>query len=612
MAVTILAAVLLVANIWVRTWKLLAGTVGAWLLALIVVGGLYPAFVQQFIVKPSEPEKEQPYILNNIAATRKAFGLDKFREREVPAVASISQQELTDNKSVVNDIRLWDYRPLLATFSQLQEIRSYYSFSGVDIDRYTIDGQNRQVMLSARELATGELDPQVRTWQNQHLIYTHGYGAVVASVNDIVGEGLPRLLLQNIPPKTDIPVLSLTRPELYYGELTDDYAFVNSRTKEFDYPLGDNNQLVTYAGKGGVALSNIATKLLFSVRFGDGNIMLSDSITPETRVLFHRNIHDSVKLLAPFLQYDNDPYLVIADGKLYWIQDAYTTSDRYPYSTPYEDSFNYIRNSVKVVISAYDGSTTFYVADPTDPIVESYRGIFPALFKDMAAMPASIKSHIRYPEDIMNVQARMFATYHMTDPRVFYQKEDLWTVPSGAQNANSEPLEAYYTIMSLPGEKAQSFQLILPFTPSTKDNMIAWMAASSDGENYGQVDVIRYPKQQLVYGPRQIEARINQDPTISSQLTLWNQQGSTARTGNLLTVPISNSVLYVEPLFLQATTSKFPELKRVIVATGDHVGFGVDLASALEVAMGSAPKPPVSGGTTGTSPTPLRSVFCQG
>lgn len=600
MVVAAAAAVLLIINLWVRTWKLLIGAVGVWLVALVIVGGVYPWFVQQFIVSPSELTKETPYILNSIAATRQAFGLDKFSEREVPAVNAITSQQISENTSVVNDIRLWDYRPLLATFSQLQEFRSYYQFQNVDIDRYPMQGRTRQVMLSARELSSEQLSDQVRTWQNQHLVYTHGYGAVVASVNDIVGEGLPNLLVENVPPQTDIDSLKMTNPAIYYGELTSDYVFVNTGTDEFDYPKGDTNATTHYTGKGGVALSGIIPKLLFSLRFGDGNVLLSSYITDGTRVLFHRNIQDAVQMLAPFLQYDDDPYLVIADGKLYWIQDAYATSDRYPYSAPYEGTFNYIRNSVKVVIDAYDGTATYYVIDPTDPIIQAYRGIFPALFKDISQMPPTLRAHIRYPERLLNVQAEMYATYHMTDPQVFYTKEDVWTVPFGTQEQTSAPLEAYYTMMRLPGETSDNFSLILPFTPRTKDNMIAWIAARSDGDQYGKVDVIRYPKQQLVYGPRQIEARISQDSTISQQLTLWNASGSQVIRGNLLTIPVSNSVLYVEPLFLQATSSsQFPELKRVIVATGDRVGMGTDLSSALTAAMsGVAVVPPDTGGTT--------------
>ncbi|MDQ6694391.1 MAG: UPF0182 family protein [Chloroflexota bacterium] len=609
MVVAVLSAVLLVVNTRVRAWKLMAGAVGVWLLALIVVGGIYPFIVQQFVVKPSELSLETPYIQNNIAATRRAFNLDNFQEREVPAVESITQSQVASNTNTINNIRLWDYRPLLDTYSQLQEIRSYYQFDGVDIDRYNLGGKLTQVMLSARELSAGSLNEAVRTWQNQHFVYTHGYGAVVSPVNQIEGEGLPTLLVKNIPPETNVPELKITRPEIYFGEQSDEYIFVNSSTQEFDYPVGDSNKYTTYAGKGGVQMDSFFAKLLFSARFGDTNMLLSDYITPQTRVMFHRNIHDSLPLIAPFLQYDHDPYLVIADGKLYWMQDAYTTSSRYPYSSPSGAGVNYIRNSVKVVVDAYDGKSTFYVSDPTDPLIRAYRGIFPTLFHDMSEMPASLRSHVRYPEDLMNVQASTYAIFHMTDPRVFYQKEDVWNVPAGTQNENSVPLEAYYVNMQIPGESTEGFSLIQPFTPAGKSNMIAWMAAKNDGADYGKVDVIRYPKQQLVYGPGQIEARIDQDPLISQQLTLWNQSGSKVIRGNLLVIPISSSVLYVEPLFLQATASSFPELKRVIVATGNQVGIGSNLKEALDVAFNLAPGQVIGAGNgsstgTGSNATP--------
>jgi len=613
MGVAVVMALLLLVNIRMRTWKLLAGAVGVWLLALLLVGGLYPYFVQSFVVQPNQLASEQPYIEHNIRATRSAFGLDKFKEREVPVVDAVTQQEIVANPNTVQNIRLWDYRPLLDTYSQLQEIRSYYSFTQVDIDRYVIGGRLRQVMLSAREISPSELTTQQRNWQNQRLVYTHGYGAVVSPVNEIEGEGLPRLLVKDLPPVTDVPELRITRPEIYYGEQPEQYVFVNSNQEEFDYPLGDTNKNTKYAGKGGVEMSNFFTKLLFAMRFGDGNVMLTDYITPQTRAMFHRNIHDIVRLLAPFLMYDEDPYLIISDGKLYWIQDAYTYTDLYPYSTPHpRRGFNYIRNSVKVVIDAYHGTATFYVADPSDPMVRAYRGIFPALFQDMEQMPAGIRAHVRYPEDLMNYQAQMYATFHMTNPQVFFQREDVWNVPSGSQSEGSEPLEAYYVNMQLPGESKEGFMLILPFTPTGRDNMIAWMAAKSDGEDYGEVEVIRYPKQQVVLGPRQVEARINQDPLISQQLTLWGQRGSEVRRGNLLTIPIGNSVLYVQPLFLQATASAFPELKRVIVATGNSIGLGDDLNNALDVAFKIAPGqviggdggPPQPGPTATAGPGP--------
>jgi uncharacterized membrane protein (UPF0182 family) len=615
MLVAVISAILLLVNLRVRTWRLLAGAGVLWLLALVVVGGIYPAIIQEGVVKPNEFDNERPYIQNNIAATRKAYGLEKFRDREVPVVESVTQAQLATDQATVNNIRLWDYRPLLDTYAQLQEIRQYYSFSEVDIDRYNLGGKQQQVMLSARELASNEIGEQSRTWQNQHFYYTHGYGAVVSPVNEIVGEGLPNLLVKDIPPKTNLPELQITRPEIYYGEKAteDDYVFVGSKRTEFDYPSsesgGEENKETRYAGGGGVPISDFFTKVLFAIRFGDGKILLNDDFTNDTRVLFHRNIADAVKLLVPFLSYDKDPYLVISEGKLYWIQDAYTTTDRYPYSTPVNRSLNYIRNSVKVVIDAYNGNAVFYIADPTDPLVQAYRGIFPALFKDIAEMPAGVRSHIRYPEDLLNIQARMYTTFHMTRPEVFYAKEDLWNVPLGIQSEGSEPLEAFYVNMVIPapGNTESEFALILPFTPVSRDNMIAWMAARSDGANYGQVEVIRYPKQQVVYGPKQIEARINQDPIISQQITLWNQSGSTVRRGNLLIIPIANSILYVQPVFLQATASKFPELKKVIVATGNSVGMGDNLNDALAVAFklkpGQIDNPP--GGTPGTTGTPV-------
>jgi uncharacterized membrane protein (UPF0182 family) len=430
MVVAGVMALLLLVNIRMRTWKLLGGAVGIWLLALLLLGGLYPYFVQSFIVQPNQLASEQPYIEHNIRATRSAFGLDKFREREVPAVESVTQEQIAANPNTIRNIRLWDYRPLLDTYGQLQEIRTYYSFSQVDIDRYVIGGRLQQVMLSAREISPNELNTQQRNWQNQHLVYTHGYGAVVSPVNEIVGEGLPNLLVKDIPPTTTVPELNITRPEIYYGEQPEQHVFVNSNQEEFDYPLGDTNKNTRYAGKGGVEMSNFFTKLLFSIRFGDGNLMLTDYITPQTRAMFHRNIHDIVRLLAPFLLYDDDPYLVISEGRLYWVQDAYTYTSLYPYSTPHPRGFNYIRNSVKIVIDAYHGTAVFYVADPADPMTRAYRGIFPALFQDISQMPAGLRAHVRYPEDLMNYQAEMYETFHMTDPQVFFQREDVWNVPT--------------------------------------------------------------------------------------------------------------------------------------------------------------------------------------
>jgi uncharacterized membrane protein (UPF0182 family) len=619
MVVAVLTAVLLLVNLRVRTWRLLVGALGIWFLTLVLVGGVYPAITQEAVVKPNEAQLERPYIVNNIRATRLAFGLDKFTEIEAPPVSPTTPEDVAANPNTINNIRLWDYRPLRDTYMQLQQIRPYYTFSeanGVDIDRYTISGKQQQVMLSAREMSTADLPERSRTWQNEHFYYTHGYGAVVSTVNEIVGEGLPRFLVQDIPPRIAAPELTIEQGEIYYGELTNNYVFVNSGRAEFNYPddtAPTGARETRYAGKGGVAIGGFLEKVLFAIRFGDGRILLSNDITPEARVLFHRNIHDSVRLLVPFLGYDSDPYLVISEGKLYWIQDAYTTTDRYPYSAPYEGGLNYIRNSVKVVIDAYEGTHIFYISDPTDPLVQAYQRIFPALFKDIREMPADLRAHLRYPEGLFNIQARMYELFHITTPETFYAREDLWSVPLGSQSERSVPLEAYYVNMQLPGSTREEFALIVPFTPTRRDNMIAWMAGRADGENYGQVQVIKFPRQQVVFGPKQIEARINQDTTISQQITLWSQSGSDVIQGNLLTVPISDTLLYVQPLFLQATASKFPELKRVIVATTDSVGFGENLQAALDVAFKVAPPvvepatpvPATPGATPGAVQTPV-------
>ncbi len=608
LVIALAMAVLLLINVRVRTWKLLAGALGLWLLALVLVDNVYPGIIQQFVVKPSESQLETPFIQNNIAATRAAFGLDKFHEQEVPAVTSITRAQIDENPNITNNIRLWDYRPLQDTYGQLQSLRSYYSLDGVDIDRYTLSGVQRQVMLAPRELNSDNLAESIRTWENIHFRYTHGYGLVMSPVNQIEGEGLPKLLIKDIPPVSDQPELQVTRPEIYYGESTDQYVFVNSSAiQEFDYPVGDANKLTRYEGKGGVAINDLFTKILFAARFGDGNILISSYVTDGTRALYHRNIRDMVQTLAPFLLYEADPYMVLSGGKLYWIMDAETYTDRYPYSTPFDGSslgYNYIRNSVKVVIDAYEGTATYYVIDPTDPMVNAYRGIFPDLFKDISQMPPGLVPHLRYPEGLLDVQARMYSTFHMTDPQVFYTKEDVWALPASNSPGHTASTivqpEAYYVNIQLPGESKVDFMLIQSFTPNTKDNMIAWMAAKGDPNDYGKVEVIRYPKQELVFGPKQIEARIDQDPVISQQLTLWSQSGSNVIRGNLLTIPISNTLLYIEPLFLQATNSSFPELKRVIVATGNSVGIGSDLGEALDVAFKLKPGQVIPGDTGGT------------
>jgi uncharacterized membrane protein (UPF0182 family) len=615
--ITVIIALLVLANLRLRAVRPLLVAVGVWILAQVVVGGVYPGLVQAIVVTPAEQDKESPYIDHNIKATRAAFGLSAFKEQDAPVAAQLQAADINTNRDLVNNIRLWDYRPLRQTYSQLQSLRPYYVFQGVDLDRYKLAGGEEQVMISARELNTDDLPTQAHTWQNIHLVYTHGYGVVASPVNRIENAGQPHFLVRDLPVVSDDPALAVTRPQIYFGEAEDNYAVVGTTALEFDYPKGATDATTTYTGTGGVRIGGFLNRLQLATYFGDFTLLISEYIQPDSRALFHRNISDAVSRVAPFLTYDPDPYIVIADGKLYWMQDAYTTSDRYPYSSPTDvgdRSINYIRNSVKVVIDAYDGSMTYYVMDTKDPVVATYRKIFPALFKDGSEMPASLQAHIRYPEQLFNIQAQQYSLFHMTDPSLFYNRSDAWRVPfgnggSGANEPASQPLEAYYTMMRLPGESQVEFMLMVPFTPSSKPNMIAWMAARGDAPDYGRVDVIRFPSSTVVYGPQQISAFISQDPQISSQLSLWNQSGSQVVLGNLLILPLGGSVLSVQPLFLQATAqNSVPALKRVITSAGGQVGMGETLADAL-TAMFKAQALNPANGDLGTPPpaglTPL-------
>lgn len=598
-----LAALLLV-NIFVRALKAIGIAVALWIAAWVLLAQVYPGFVQNFEVKPSEFTKEQPYIKNNITLTRKAFGLESIQESAFPAEDSPTTADIQADRQTVNNIRLWDYRPLQQTYNQIQTIRTYYDFLDVDIDRYMIGGQYRQVMLSGRELSTPKLTDKAQTWVNLHLLYTHGYGAVMSTVNDFTPDGLPNLLIKDIPPTGAVPI---TRPEIYYGQETDSYVFVKTREKEFDYPKGDENSFSTYEGTGGVPIGSYLDRLAFSLRFADQNILLTDAFTPDSRILYNRTIQSRIRRIAPFLMLDRDPYLVIADGRLFWMQDAYTITDRYPYSEPYNTDITYIRNSVKIVLDAYNGSVTFYATDPNEPILNAYRAIFPALFRPIDQMPAALRAHIRYPEDLFSIQAAMYQTYHMQDPQVFYNKEDLWAIPNELFSGQPQPMEPYYVIMRLPGETKEEFILLLPFTPSKRQNMVAWLSVKSDGEEYGKQLVYRFPKDKLVYGPEQISARVNQNPAISSQLTLLNQRGSRIVFGNLLVIPVEKSLLYVQPLYLLAEQSQIPQLKFVIVATGSSLSMQPTLGEALVQLFTGFGTPttstaPTTPGTTTTSP----------
>jgi uncharacterized membrane protein (UPF0182 family) len=560
------------------------------LAALWVVGlGIYPALLQRFRVTPNELAAERPFIEHNIRMTRQAYGLDRIEEKEFPADETLDARALERNAPTIENIRLWDHRPLLRTYAQLQEIRTYYKFVDVDNDRYTVDGQYRQLMLSARELSYPHL--QSRIWINEHLTFTHGYGAVVGPVNRVTSEGLPEFFAQDIPPRSDGGFPKISRPEIYYGEIGNAYVLVRTRSQELDYPAGDQNVYSRYAGKGGIPVSSLLRKLAFAARFGEIKILLSNDLTPESRLMMYRTITERVQQVAPFFHYDRDPYLVVTDdGRLMWIIDGYTTTDRYPYSEPVRGLGNYIRNSVKVTVDAYDGSLVFYLADASDPLVRAYAQAFPGLLRPLAEMPGDLQRHIRYPEDFFAIQARKYATYHMEDPQVFYNREDQWAVPRRSVEGREREMEPYYTIMRLPGERREEFILLTLFNPARRDNMIAWLAARSDPPNYGRLIVYNFPKQKNVYGPRLIDARIDQDPVISQQLALWNQRGSTVIRGSLLAIPIDQSLIYVQPLYLAAAEQgALPELRRVIVAYSNQIAMEPTLEQSLARIFGGRP-----------------------
>jgi uncharacterized membrane protein (UPF0182 family) len=588
MVAAVIAAVLAIASIFRSGNGLLFAGVGIYLLSLLG-GWLYPAAVHRFSVAPNELAYETPYIIHNIAATRKAFGLEAIEERELGGEAVLTAKDIQDNQRTINNIRLWDQQPLLDTFAQIQEIRTYYEFQSVDNDRYKIGGESQQVMLSARELASESLPN--RNWINEHFTFTHGFGITLGPVNQGTPEGLPVLYVKDLPPNSTVPSLKIGRPEIYFGELSNDRVYVKTKAKEFSYPSGEENVFANYEGDGGVSVGSFWRQLIIATRFRDLKLLLSNDLTPESRVLFNREIRGRLAQVAPFLTFDKDPYLVIAEEKLFWIADAYTASNRYPYSQPI-GNVNYIRNSVKAVIDAYHGSVNLYIADPTDPIIQTYSKIFPGILRPLADMPDSLRSHLRYPEDIFRLQTSVYATYHMDNPQVFYNKEDQWTVASMAEtqgDGQTQSMEPYYTIMKLPGEQTEEFILMLPFTPKRKDNLASWMVARADGENYGRLRVYRFPKQKLIFGPKQIVARINQDAEISRQLSLWNQRGSQVILGTLLVIPIKESLIYVQPLYLRAESGKIPELKRVIVAAESRIAMEPTLEASLSRIFGSAP-----------------------
>jgi len=577
---TPLVGIMLAVGIWKGVWRL-ALVPPMIVIAIYLIGiRVYPGMLQKFKVAPNELALETPFIENNIKFTRFGYDLDKIETVPFDVDTKLSATDITNNDATIKNIRLWDHAPLLKTYSQLQQIRTYYKFFDVDNDRYLVNGQYSQVMLSPRELSYADLPS--RNWINERLIFTHGNGITFGPVSRISKEGLPEFFVKDIP-AVSLADIKVTRPEIYYGELSNEYVIVKTKVPEFSYPTATGNINTTYGGKGGVPMDSLVKKALFAAKFKTEKILLSSDITAESRIIYNRNINERVKAVAPFLRFDGDPYMVVTQsGGLKWIIDAYTVSDRLPYSKPLKGGINYMRNSVKAVVDAYDGTLSFYISDPNDVLVKVYAQMFPGLLKPLSAMSDDLRKHVRYPHQFLQVQAAMFAAYHMTDPKVFYNKENLWQIPA----LGEKPMEPYYTIMKLPGEKVEEYILLLPFTPSKRDNLSAWLTARCDEPNYGKIRAYTFPRDRLIYGPKQIDARINQDSFISQQLTLWNQRGSEVIRGSMLVIPIEKSLLYVQPLFLAADKAGLPELKRVIVAFGDEVVMEENLELALQRIFG--------------------------
>ena len=596
---SLVVAALLVANIFRRTWRLAIAGVVLLVGAAFLLRGLLPGVVQKYIVEPNEFAKEKPFIEFNIRGTLEAYGLEDLEIIDFLPEDAVTIQDIGNEPDTIRNIRLWDYRPILRAFKQLQEIRTYYDFPDVDVARYTFNGSYRQVMLAARELDHGQL--QNPTWVNQHLEFTHGYGLVMNFVNEVDTAGKPTLIVKDLPPQATVP-LEVDRPQIYFGERRIPYSLVRTNIMEFDYPMGDSNVRTTYEGTGGVPIGGVFNRIMFALRFRDSQILFTNAITAESRILMYRSLRERLDKVAPFLLYDSDPYLAVIDGKLVWIVDAYTATDRYPYSNPVSLSgtrqkINYVRNSVKAVIDAYDGSILLYVYDPEDPIIRTWQGIFPALFTPADEAPAQLSTQIRYPMGLFLIQSEIYRTYHMSDPNTYYNKEDVWRLSTQASTGD---INAYYLIMRLVGEEKAEFALIAPFMPVGRDNMIAWMAGRSDPPNYGQLLVYQFPKQKLIFGPSQVAALIDQDPEIAAQLSLWTQRGSDVIRGDIMVIPLGDSLLYVQPLYLRAENSDLPELKRVIVSSGGKVAWGGTVDEAISTLLfrlhGEAPpevSPPV-------------------
>ena len=559
-----------------------------WLVVLVV-----PSAVQRVMVVPNELAYESEFIEAHIEATRFGFGLGEVEEMALPGDDTLTRADIDANQSTLKNVRLWDHKPLLATFGQVQEIRTYYEFFEVDNDRYIINGELRQVMMSPRELQSSALPERAQTWVNKRMVYTHGYGVALGPVNEVTEQGLPTLFVKDLPPKVAYPNdLRIDRPEIYFGEHSADDVFVNTNVEEFDYPTGDDNVYTKYAGKGGAPIGSFATRALFAWREGEFKLLLTTDLTPDSRVLMHRHVGQRVRRVAPWAAWDSDPYLVITEGRLVWLLDGYTVTSRFPYSVRAQaqgplKGANYVRSSVKATVDAYDGTVTLYAMDTQDPVLQTWGRAFPGLLSDESAMSDDLRAHVRFPQDFFSVQTDLFATYHMTEPQVFYNREDEWAVPK----INDKAMTPYYTVMRLPGVEKEEFVVMLPFVPSGKQNLAAWMVGRNDGEHFGELQAWKFPKDKLIYGPEMVVGRINQDDLISEKLSLWSQKGSKADLGTLLVIPIEESLLYVQPLYLSAESGSIPELKRVIVAYGDDIVMARTLDEAVDKIFGDAPVP---------------------
>lgn len=584
--IALMAAAGIVAGAFSGRKKLIVWSVAVWLGLNVLLTFVAPGLIQRLVVEPSELAREKDYLRDNIQHTRNAFGLEQLVSKSHPARDALDRETIEANQGTIQNIRLWDEGPLLQSYNQIQFFRLYYDFLEVHTDRYTIDGQLRQVMLATRELSADKLPKEAQRWVNRHLQFTHGYGLAASPVTEVEAGGRPSFLISDVPPKGKI---KLNRSDIYYGLKSLDHLIVRSRMQEFNFPGPDGPEYTHYQGDGGVKLDSFFRRFLYAWKFRDINILISGEITDESLIQYRRTVSERFSTLAPFLTPDREAYSVVADGRLFWIQDAYTTADRYPYSTPWEDSFNYICNSVKAVVDAYNGSIDFYVADPDDPLIQTYQNIFPDLFHPMQDMPEYLKSHVRYPQDLFTVQTQMLLQYHMKDPVVFYNKEDQWSVPVQSSFGKSEVLKPYYIVARLPGEKKEEFLLIQPFTPQNRHNLVGWMAARMDGDHYGELILFRFPSGRHVDGPNQVEARIDNDAVISEQFTLWGQVGSEVSRGILLVIPVGDSLLYAEPIFLKPDTLDFPELRRIILADAKQVVMHQTLDTSIDALVGKLP-----------------------